>query len=184
MALVGSEGRSWKPAITQGEGRSRKPAITQYDPAMMAGFDQFYANADPSNMTPGMGIFEDQAIEWPGGMPSVVGRDDPPFGGRIATNLGPDPNGYFWVDDGSPEGYWFRPADRAVWRAGGQVTPAAIDNPMVPPGYRPLAETGVNNPDTMGDIRDAMGEYGILPVQAGMRPAPAPVTVGRGWTLR
>lgn len=172
MALVGSEGRS----------NRRATAPPGYDPAMMAGFDLFYSNTDPANMTPGHGIFEDQTVEWPGGMPAVVNRDDPPYGGRLTANR--DPNGYFWVDDGTPAGYWFRPADRAVWREGGQMTPTAIDNPVVPPGYSPLAETGVNNPDTMGDIRDSMGEYGIQPIQAGPPPAPAPVTVGRGWTLR
>lgn len=49
-----------------------------------------------------------------------------PAGGTAKTSTGPlggvinytirDPNGYAWVDNGTPSGYWYRPEDGAVWQ--------------------------------------------------------------------
>lgn len=39
-----------------------------------------------------------------------------PQGGVVNYAVDADPNGYRWVDDGTPGGYWYRPSDGAVWR--------------------------------------------------------------------
>lgn len=102
----------------------------------------------------------------PGGSAGGATTQYAPGGGIINYALGRDPNGYYWVDDGTPEGYWYRPEDGAEWRGPSAQEQASTLRANASPfgGGPPVTNASVIKGQLQGIIdRSAAKSVGALP---------------------